>query len=864
MKKFLKLFLLTALMTLAMSVIALAEEPVTESTTLAAGDHTDIIITGSSDSANPLIVTIPEEGINAQNSAANKPCITIQSGYVKLTGGSVYHKNATAVKAEAIIKVNDGAELTLENIKIYGRGQDVSGTPDSSDATQTVNDGISVAANATLNINNGTEITNINTYDTYVFASTIYSYGTVNMNGGSIHTNTQRSGAAIIVMGGVTNIHSGTIYGNENSNNALYNMRGELNINGGLMVGNLKGVYNNNGEFNSGVIATQTGGTITDRSDSDLTVSANQEDTLIANPAHNLVTTINGKEHTGVFAGDKWHFYSAADEHAHEIDFNTAEINLSTKAGNNTAELVAKVLCTDGHTDLTWSTDESPLSTISYETPVKTPGDDATSATYVVKITAKKAGTVVLTATSHNQTTATCTINVTDPKNITTTTTLVAGQTYEDCSISGNITVTIPEEGIYAASSNSSDCITITGGSVTITGGPIYHKDGHGNVSTAIIKVNQGASLTLNNAIIDGSEGPNSDISEPVQCGIHNEGNLYIQNGSIIRNINIDQDTVLETDGDAAVHNANSNTGTHSLQIDDSYIYGNTGYAVSGRITSYSGDHLLVVGDLASDSNFDGSVYSTGKIIGIIGNTVKYEGDSVEATAKIGDTLVAHTGATLVSEIDGAAYHGKYNTTKKEWEFEEKTNGIASYAKGKNTVTNPNASDGNKFESSHVKDGETISPAETETAEVPDNSSIATAFKDENLKAEGDTAYILFEVHIPSGTTDTYARASENNVKNHSGITTSVATGEYSTRDGSGESTSIWKIKTKTSDDYVMKYKMSAPNTAGNTFGLIIENLYSTEAYAYIEACTQEDFNNATDYTDITNSGSATATVSLF
>ena len=82
MRKFFKLFLLTAVAAFAMSVMTMAAEEISENTTLSEGNHTEIVIHGSADKKAPLEITVPEGGINAQSTGSNKDCITIASGYV--------------------------------------------------------------------------------------------------------------------------------------------------------------------------------------------------------------------------------------------------------------------------------------------------------------------------------------------------------------------------------------------------------------------------------------------------------------------------------------------------------------------------------------------------------------------------------------------------------------------------------------------------------------------------------------------------------------------------------------------------------------------------------------------------------------
>ncbi len=836
MRKFFKLFLLTAVAAFAMSVMTMAAEAISAETTLTEGDHTEIVIHGSADKKAPLEITVPENGITVK-SAGSKDCITIADGYVKLTGGHIYHKNDTNASSASIIKVAKNASLTVADITIYGRGKDDEGIPSSSDKTQSLTYGIDVAEDAELNIENGAEIAYINTDSAFVYGSTIFSTGTVNVNGGSIHSITVRGGAAIMAYSGSVNFNGGTVY---DAGKALYNMRGTVTINGGLMTGTLVGSYNISGEYNAGIIENATGGTVTDKTDG-ISVTAKEGANLVANPTHDIVTEIDGKEFTGMFYNGKWHFRRAEDEHIHEIHFNVDEINLSMREGQRTAELTAQIYCEKNHTTVaSWET-TGPI------TYMEKPGDSNT-----IIITATGSGTATVKATTPDTFSAECKINIAPVEDIYTTCTL-ENKTYTDLTIKGTyrgITVTVPQEGITVASTNSNNCVTITEGQVTLTGGPIYHKDGAGNVSTAIIRVERNATLTLDNVTIDGREGSDSSVSEKVMCGVHNEGHLYIKNGTTIKNINADSDI----ENNAAVHNNSTHT-DYPLTIEGSYICGNTGYAISGGVNSYVGD-LLVAGTLAPDTNFAGSVYATGPISGAIGDTIELNGKTINADIKVGDTLVANKNAKLKSKIGDKTYSGRYLNGK--WEFVAQTYGVASYVKGTNTSIKPDAANSSRFNSSHIKEGDVV----TINKASDTFSSVATAFVDNDLKVSGDTAYLLFDVVVPSGINDTYLRGS-NNAITGKGFKVNNTQNSYVASDNNTESTRIYKVSTNDINGVTSKYKLTADNTGDNTFGLIVNKMYSTEAYAYIRACSKEEYDAAEEYTETKSGQNGIAEVSL-
>ena len=105
---------------------------------------------------------------------------------------------------------------------------------------------------------------------------------------------------------------------------------------------------------------------------------------------------------------------------------------------------------------------------------------------------------------------------------ITQDTTLVAGKTYTDITVTGGsssdpITITIPEGGVTVASTkDNNDCIKITNGSYAeIVGGVIYHKNNTPDYyTTSIINVGTNAHLKISNVTIKGvSQETDSTVS---------------------------------------------------------------------------------------------------------------------------------------------------------------------------------------------------------------------------------------------------------------------------------------------------------------------------------------------------------------
>lgn len=91
----------STVITLSMAVSVYATE-YKEDTMLESGEYSGCTIEGSSDINNPVIITVPEEGISVSDA------FTIESGYVEFTGGLIYSETTGSM-----IVVNSGTALSL-------------------------------------------------------------------------------------------------------------------------------------------------------------------------------------------------------------------------------------------------------------------------------------------------------------------------------------------------------------------------------------------------------------------------------------------------------------------------------------------------------------------------------------------------------------------------------------------------------------------------------------------------------------------------------------------------------------------------------------------------------------------------------
>lgn len=861
MRKFLSLSLLTALLTLVMSaaVWAEAKTEITQSCTVSASDtFSGCVVKGGTDAP----ITIKISGDVTATHGTGKSCITIESGKVIIEGEEgVSIKHALDSKTSYLLDIKQGAELTLKNIVLDGQKSD-------SAKGRVVN---AICNYGTLNMEAGTFVQNFDLNSGYVRQGVVMNYGTFNMNGGAICNNTTRGGAGLAASNSyiagapesVTKINGGVIYGC--TPYTIQHISGQFEFTSGLVVGNTVGKYNVDGEYKSGTIKLNSNTptqeiTIEDKT-ANLKVNAKDGDYFIANPTHDISATIDGYIHNALYFADTWHFINPEHDHDHEVPhqvhFDTDSLYMLR---GTTKTITATVVCPDGkYDDIECTADKDGIVNI------KTQRDnDPQNPTTAVNITAVGVGKTKITVTTMDREAFdTCEVTVVDPNEITNTMTLDSTTKYVNTRISpynsgtnSPMTVTIPQEGINVGSTESGNCITITGGYVKLTGGTITHDNEGDFSSNAIITVEKGATLTLENVTINGNwvDGTEASLGDTVLYGIENKGTVIIGKGTKITGVNVDHQI-----GDNAIL---FNTGT--MKIEGGAVYNNDkeGYVIkndAGTTTLTSG---VVVGKLLEGYKPGGSNRS-GIIKGKVGKTITAtDGTSIEFSANEGDIIMAGNNVKLQSEGLTAVYGAGI------WDFTD-TNNFAkanlAFVKGKNTFvpdgSSVNVDDRNKYKetfgSSHYIDNNGESSAE-------DNSegdfSVSTGFFSEITTAgsEGENEYILVDMTLPSYFGYVKTGAGEKILTLPDSQKVNIQTNTILKDSYFGDGV---LHKAENVNDITLKLKFSAPKSDESQFGIIVDNLYSPKATAYIRACTEAEYNAANDYTEVTVEEAAEAGV---
>ena len=849
MQKFLRIFALAVIMTFAMSVFVHAEE-IIKDTTLEAGEtYTDITVKGGS-SSDPITITIPEGGVTVASTNDNNDCIKITNGsYAKIVGGVgggvIYHNNSTSdYYTTSIINVGTKAHLTISNVTIKGVSKETDSKVSSLNTSNvTKNEMISY----TIKVESDGELTLDNAIlekqvspSHYVFCSCIYSDGTLNILDATIKNIVTRGGYGIMMMNDncKTTIKKAVLY---NCGTTVYHAKGTLEIDDALMVGGFKGSYNNSGSFKVGTIANDVGATVKCKSDN-IEVPVKKGDTLVANPAHDLVTTIDGKEYCDVFTNNQWYFLNKEEQH-HYLRLDTNEMYLDN-INKRTGSVVATVICADDTHSHTPEITAEPSGILEITGPIQTDGADKYKFT-INALNAPISTDVTLTVSvNKGATKETCIVHVTKDETITNTDkTLNNGETYSNIIIdkvpSNNITITV-NGNVNIASTNDDAYITVKSGNATIKGsGRLIFQDAKGLDVTSLIKVESGASLTLDGGIvIDGSD-------KPVLYGINNKGDLSLRNCTIT---NVQADTDIEEDG--IIYN--NGTG---VTINGAVIYGNTGYAVydceGKKATFLQGG--LVAGKFTDDFKPGNFLIGTVSLPSADAAKIKSASTTAGSTpyevyAKDGDMLAAYNSHIVTAEIDGASYKGIYSATTKRWDFAEATKPVVSFVKGKNATKASFAT--SDFSNSHTRTNGTTTVQKDITKDAS-SSSVSTAFI-KDTAASGDTAYILCDVVIPSNSNVYIGNSSAMSNYHNSGFNlNSIAVNDTSGKIYRSSSTS----------EKTFKYKFTADGSK-EQYGIIIDNLYADGAVAYMRECTEEQYTAATDYTEA-KAESDTAAVSL-
>ncbi len=867
MRKLLRLSLLTAVLTLVMSAAVWAEE-INENTTLnEGGSYTDMVIKGSGD----ITITVPANGVSVNSSStsalANGSCITIESGNVTIEGAG---ENA-AIKYDgtkscgALIRVNNGASLTLKNIIIDGNN------PNNGNSNGKYYYGID--NKGTLTITDGTVVKSFTTVSYSKFGSGVYNEGTFNMTGGEICNNAFTLGGGVYVHNGTANISGGTIH--DNTNYSIYHDGGTVTITGGLIVGNTAGKYDVSGVYKSGLINVP--GTapfvIEDRDQPGVSVTAKKGDYFVANPAHNLVATIEDLEHTAIYYQNEWHFFNAehddpSAEHRHELIIEETEVNMFL---DEEKVIFAKVICDSGNYEVKSSMSNADSNIIDV---TKTQEKDSDTTVFTLK--PKKVGTAKILFTSGDgQSKKEITVNVSDPNVIkgypdSDKPTMSSDKKYVNTTIKNlssvqdttgyNPLVVTVADNIKIGSTEGSNCITIEKGSVKLTGGGTITHENDGNFSSrALIKVKSGALLVLENITIDGGWIKGTEATKDLLyygIDIEKGATVIIKSGTVIKGIDVNA----EIEDDAILYN-NGNLTINGGAIYDNDNHSYVIYNNGGTVTVNGG---ITVGNIPSEQI--SSIGGKGQwgVLGIKPDgtlTAKYDNDqTLEIDVSTGDYIMMGSKGTLSSTNSGI--EARYNSVVHSWDFIDAINAEVSYVQGENSVVT-----GNPFrQGSHyteIGEGGTVNTITTENTD--EKHSVSTGFYtqvDDVSKFSDGKAYVVFDILFPRGKTlyfDSTKKVGFNNYFHDKGFD---LMGNPVTDEGKNLTTAINAMETQ---ERKGKYIVDADSAGNDTlFGVILEGVYAPDAIAYITVCTQEQYESAENYTEITDSDTAqTALIEL-
>lgn len=846
MRKFLRLFMLTAVITFAISAMALAaehSEPISESMTLTAGDtYHNVTIYGSQSADAPVVITIPKEGItvSGKKMAYNIDTdngIRISGGYVKIVGedGAVmYHNNKEGLSTDSIIKIDNDATLTLENVILNGRKKDC--VPDSPSSSERVYHGI--YNQGTLNIEKDTVITGIVTKGTgYALGCAVYTTGTVNMNGGKITGNRQydRSGFSIIMQTDAAklNMTGGLIY--DNQGYAVNQSGGSFMMTGGLIIGQMSGNYRLDGEFRTGIVGSNSkpildkATELTDKNQGisiPLNTASGYSVYITANPLHDITVVSEGVEYTALYNNNSWNLFEPQHTE-HKVQISDKNIVLSLTNKDNMSKVIeGQVICKNGiHVIDKWSCNSDAVTLAVDE-------NDKNKCT----VTANKEGTAVITASTTDGHSDTCNVTVTNGfvinRSNVGTNILEAGKTYTDIILDGTGTgnamvVNVPKEGITVASSASDkSCITVKGNvQLGNGGGTIFHMNEGPYSSFAIIRIEQGASLTTNGITIYGTSENNKDISdddhsvvtaaENVEYGVYIDSSAsYLSRNTQITKIHAD-DTI---EADGVIYN---NGGIFTMD-QYSYIHNNYNcYAVYSVGGTQQLEQGVIVGQMPEGTEIVGinnSGIAKGVVLGLApGTEVTVAGvngfNERLVKVKAGESIIT-TSNRQVTAANG--YRAVYADGK--WQFSEPVAASVSYVKKENTsYTAP-------FDESHTIIDSTKEDAPENTGA---ENTIATAFTAAFNDLSGKT-HILCDILIPANSVSYIKTADEG--KEHFNLSAIDAEGIK---------------KAENPAEHTIRVAYAANENEGSNFGLLVNNFYSPSAKAYIIACTDDEYNAA-------------------
>ncbi len=868
MRKFLRLSLLTAVLTLVMSAAVWAEE-ITQDTTLdATKTYTDLNISGGN-----VTVTVPKGVVTVASSSTsalqNGTCITIASGNVTIKGaedGAAIQYGGTTT-CGSLIYVMPGASLTLNNVTIDGNN------PNNGSSNGKYYYGINNEGD--LTVEDGTVIKNFTTVSYSKFGSGVYNKGTFNMTGGEICNNAFVLGGGVSVYG-PTNISGGTIH--DNTNYSIYHSSGDITITGGLMVGNTAGKYDVTGVYKSGPIklSASVGNnpiTIVDETENKISVTAKNGDYFVANPEHKIVATIDNEPHSAIYYDNSWHFinaeHDAGEGHDHEIHLDT---NKAYMFVGDEKTIIATVVCSNKNYEI-----DDPVITGDAGVVTVTRDDTATvrADQTAFKLKAERPGKAdIAFITNDKRTQDVLTVQVTDPNVIESDDNnktkpkneMDPTKTYVNTKIiqkkgslapseNSAMVVTVPAQGIKAGSTNGFDCITIEEGAVKLTGGTITHVNDGTHSSRSLIKVKSGAILVLENITIDGGWKTGEPVKDLLLYGIDIEkgATLIIKKGTVINGIDVETDV----EENAILYN----NGT--LKIEGGAIYGNDNK--SYVIYNNNGGTVTVDGGITVGKVPEGQIQAVGgnNKSGILGGNIGGpitanlgKDETLEFEANAGDYVMTGSNTKLISE-DGR--EAKYIEATHRWDFTDALKAEVSFVRG--TATQGSAT-GN-FSKTHYTD---INGKREESDDLSDTYSVSTGFYVENEDVnidENGKAYVVFDILFPADKTVYF---NTNNKVEFGGAVHKKGFDLKKTAvfepDGGQNLTEA--RNSVYSNEIKGKYTIDAAE--GDTlFGVIVDGVYAPDAIAYISTCTAEQYAKATGYEEVKGDNGETqiAVVSL-
>lgn len=296
----------------------------------------DVTITGSADAANPVVITV-------NGTVTVNACITVSSGYVTFTGGTLQRGSSNTGK---LLDVSDDGTVNLGAITIDGNN------------VEATSEAILVEGSsntATLNIGSEAVIKNCNRNGNGA-AIYIADNGTLNMTGGSITDNTAGVDGVVHMVSGTFNMTGGSITGNTAGTNGggVYVYGGIFNVGGKAVVSSNKAGATGSETASNVYLPKVSGVQKTLTISSALTTGASIGVTTETAPNATTSVTITGSndaDYSGYFHSDNAS-YSIVNDAANP-DAQVVKLALPSTTPAATTTTVAKTAATQASVDFT-------------------------------------------------------------------------------------------------------------------------------------------------------------------------------------------------------------------------------------------------------------------------------------------------------------------------------------------------------------------------------------------------------------------------------------------------------------------------------------------------------------------------------